>query len=93
MQIPLLPNETEEDYRGLYEEMEKHDGRWPGFESFGATRFAAYMAYRMAGIKAPSRTSTWSRPTSRPEFGELEALLESDGPLEPAEVAERRAGC
>ncbi|MDH3215389.1 MAG: thiolase domain-containing protein [Candidatus Krumholzibacteria bacterium] len=53
MRIPLLPNESEEDYRELYQEMEKTDGRWPGFESFGATRFAAYMAYRMAGIKDP----------------------------------------
>jgi acetyl-CoA C-acetyltransferase len=53
MQIPLLPNETEDDYAELYQEMEKHDGRWPGFESFGATRFAAYMAYRMAGIENP----------------------------------------
>lgn len=54
MQIPLLPNETEEDYHELYQEMEKTDGRWPGFESFGATRFAAYMAYRMAGIENPT---------------------------------------
>jgi acetyl-CoA C-acetyltransferase len=54
MQIPLLPNESEEDYKELYAEMEKTDGRWPGFESFGATRFAAYMAYRMAGIKDPT---------------------------------------
>jgi acetyl-CoA C-acetyltransferase len=53
MQIPLLPHETEEDYAELYQEMEKTDGRWPGFESFGATRFAAYMAYRMAGIENP----------------------------------------
>jgi acetyl-CoA C-acetyltransferase len=53
MEIPLLPNETEEGYRWLYEEMKKHDGRWPGFESFGATRFAAYMVYRMAGIQEP----------------------------------------
>lgn len=53
MEIPLLPNETEDDYAELYQEMEKHDGRWPGFESFGATRFAANMAYRMAGIKNP----------------------------------------
>jgi acetyl-CoA C-acetyltransferase len=53
MQIPLLPNETEEDYKDLYAEMEKTDGRWPGFESFGATRFAAYMAYRMAGVVNP----------------------------------------
>jgi len=53
MQIPLLPNETEEDYKELYAEMEKTDGRWPGFESFGATRFAAYMALRMAGVNNP----------------------------------------
>jgi len=53
MRIPLLPNESESDYEELYAEMEKTDGRWPGFESFGATRFAAYMAYRMAGVKDP----------------------------------------
>ncbi len=53
MEIPLLPHETEEDYKELYAEMKKNDGRWPGFESFGATRFAAYMAYRMAGIQNP----------------------------------------
>jgi acetyl-CoA C-acetyltransferase len=53
MRIPLLPNETEKDYEWLYKEMEKKDGRWPGFESFGATRFAAYMAYRMAGVHEP----------------------------------------
>jgi acetyl-CoA C-acetyltransferase len=53
MEILLLPNETEEEYRWLYDDMKKRDGRWPGFESFGATRFAAYMAYGMAGIKNP----------------------------------------
>lgn len=53
MRIPLLPNETEDDYKELYELMKKDDGRWPGFESFGAARFAAYMAYGMAGIKNP----------------------------------------
>jgi len=53
MRIPLLPNESEADYKELYSEMEKTDGRWPGFESFGATRFAAYMAYGMAGIENP----------------------------------------
>jgi acetyl-CoA C-acetyltransferase len=53
MRIPLLPNETEDDYKELYEQMKEHDGRWPGFESFGATRFAAYMAYGMAGITDP----------------------------------------
>ncbi len=53
MRIPLLPNETEETYRELYAQMERQDGRWPGFESFGATRFAANMVYRMAGIQEP----------------------------------------
>jgi acetyl-CoA C-acetyltransferase len=53
MRIPLLPHETEQGYTRLYDEMAKQDGRWPGFESFGATRFAAYMAYRMAGINVP----------------------------------------
>ncbi len=53
MEIPLLPSEREEDYRWLYREMKEHDGRWPGFESFGATRFAANMVYRMAGIERP----------------------------------------
>ena len=53
MRIPLLPNETEEGYKKLYAEMEKQDGRWPGFESFGATRMAAYLVYRMAGVKVP----------------------------------------
>ncbi len=53
MEIPLLPNETEAQYKWLYDDMNKHDGRWPGFESFAAARFAAYMAYRMAGVKEP----------------------------------------
>ena len=53
MRIPLLPHETEAGYAWLYEKMKKEDGRWPGFESFGATRFAAYMAYRMAGVHTP----------------------------------------
>jgi len=53
MRILLLPNETEKGYKKLYADMEKQDGRWPGFESFGATRFAAYMVYHMAGIENP----------------------------------------
>ena len=32
MRIPLLPNETEEDYVELYQQMEKEDGRWPAGE-------------------------------------------------------------
>lgn len=53
MRFPLLPHETEADYKELWEQMEKEDGRWPGFESFAATRFAAYWAYNMAGVKNP----------------------------------------
>jgi acetyl-CoA C-acetyltransferase len=53
MEIPLLPHESASDYEPLRKDMAKHKGRWPGFESFGATRFAAYLAYRMAGINNP----------------------------------------
>ena len=49
MDIPLLPNEEP----GMYDELLKESGRWPGFESFLAARFAAYLAYRMAGIHDP----------------------------------------
>ncbi len=49
MDIPLLPNEEP----GMYDELLKESGRWPGFESFLAARFAAYLAYRMAGIENP----------------------------------------
>ena len=37
----------------MYDQLLKESGRWPGFESFLAARFAAYLAYRMAGIKDP----------------------------------------
>ncbi|MGQ9678141.1 MAG: thiolase C-terminal domain-containing protein [bacterium] len=47
MEIPLLPHETP----GMYDWMEKEFNEpYPGFQSFLASRFAAYMAYRMAGI-------------------------------------------
>ncbi len=49
MDIPLLPNEEP----GMYDKLLAESGRWPGFESFMAARFAAYLAYRMAGIKDP----------------------------------------
>ncbi len=49
MEIPLLPHESE----GMYDELLRESGRWPGFESFLAARFAAYLAYRMAGIHDP----------------------------------------
>ncbi len=46
MPILLLPNETEETYKDRKNE-------WPGFTSFLAARFAAYLSYNMAGIKDP----------------------------------------
>ena len=49
MEIPLLPHETPEMYKGLVEKQ----SRYPGFESFLASRFAAWLAYRMAGINNP----------------------------------------
>lgn len=49
MEIPLLPNEAPDEY----DEFLKNNPRWPGFESFLAARFAAYLTYRMAGIHDP----------------------------------------
>ncbi len=46
MDILLLPNESEEFYLGKKE-------KWPGFTGFLAARFAAYLAYHMAGITDP----------------------------------------
>lgn len=44
-EVPLFPHESPEIYKSF------HD--WPGFSSFLATRYAAIVAYRMAGIKNP----------------------------------------
>jgi acetyl-CoA C-acetyltransferase len=49
MDIPLLPHEEP----GMYDQLLEESGRWPGFESFLAARFASYLAYGMAGIKDP----------------------------------------
>ena len=49
MEIPLLPNETP----GMYKDYLREGSRYPGFESFLAARFAAWLAYRMAGIYDP----------------------------------------
>jgi acetyl-CoA C-acetyltransferase len=49
MDIPLLPHETP----GMYKNLLKEGSRWPGFESFLAARFAAWLTYRMAGIYDP----------------------------------------
>jgi acetyl-CoA C-acetyltransferase len=52
MEIPLLPNETPEQYADFGERFPGGD-RYPGFTSFLATRMASYYAYHMAGIKDP----------------------------------------
>ena len=48
MPVLLLPNETPKMY-------EKRTSAWPGFTGFLAARFAAYLAYHMAGITDPVR--------------------------------------
>jgi len=50
MEVPLLPHETPDLYKDLYG---KEGSRYPGFESFLASRFAAWLVYRMAGIQNP----------------------------------------
>ena len=52
MQIPLLPNETEEMYSDLDERFPGYN-RYPGFTSFLGTRMSAWYGYRMAGITDP----------------------------------------
>ncbi|MFQ6609638.1 MAG: hypothetical protein ACE5D7_02440, partial [Fidelibacterota bacterium] len=52
MEIPLLPNETSDQYKDLGERFPGGD-RYPGFTGFLAARMAAYYAYRMAGIYDP----------------------------------------
>lgn len=53
MEIPLLPNETKEQYADLGERFPGGD-RYPGFTGFLAARMAAYYAYRMCGINDPT---------------------------------------
>ncbi len=53
MDIPLLPNETPEQYKDLGERFPGGD-RYPGFTGFLAARMAAYYAYRMAGVVDPN---------------------------------------
>lgn len=52
MEIPLLPNETEETYKDLGERFPGGD-LYPGFTGFLAARMASYYAYGMAGIVNP----------------------------------------
>lgn len=54
MEIPLLPNETADQYKDLAERFPGAD-RYPGFTGFLAARMAAYYAYRMVGIKDPTK--------------------------------------
>jgi acetyl-CoA C-acetyltransferase len=49
MEIPLLPNETKEQYADLGQRFPGGD-RYPGFTGFLAARMAAYYAYRMVGV-------------------------------------------
>ena len=53
MEIPLLPNESPDQYANLEKEF-PGGGRYPGFTGFLAARMAAYYAYHMAGIKDPN---------------------------------------
>jgi len=53
MDIPLLPNESEDLYKDLGERFPGGD-RYPGFSGFLAARMSAWYAYRMAGVKDPS---------------------------------------
>ncbi len=52
MDIPLLPNESEDQYKDFGERFPGGD-RYPGFTGFLAARIAAYYAYRMCGINDP----------------------------------------
>ena len=53
MDIPLLPNETADQYKDLGERFPGGD-RYPGFTGFLAARMAAYYAYGMAGVTDPT---------------------------------------
>ncbi len=52
MDIPLLPNEREDQYMHLEERFPGAD-LYPGFTGFLAARMAAYYVYGMAGIENP----------------------------------------
>jgi len=52
MEIPLLPNETPDQYKDIGERFPGGD-RYPGFTGFLAARMAAYYGYRMTGITDP----------------------------------------
>jgi acetyl-CoA C-acetyltransferase len=54
MDIPLLPNESPDQYKDLGKRFPGGD-RYPGFTGFLAARMAAYYGYRMAGITDPNK--------------------------------------
>lgn len=53
MQIPLLPNETQDQYKDLALRFPGAD-RYPGFTGFLGARMAAFYAYGMTGITDPT---------------------------------------
>ncbi|MBC8213662.1 MAG: thiolase domain-containing protein [Candidatus Marinimicrobia bacterium] len=53
MEIPLLPNESADQYKDLGDRFPGGD-RYPGFTGFLAARMAAYYAYHMAGVVDPN---------------------------------------
>lgn len=53
MDIPLLPNEREDQYKDLDERFPGGE-IYPGFTGFLAARMSAYYAYRMAGVVDPT---------------------------------------
>jgi acetyl-CoA C-acetyltransferase len=53
MEIPLLPNESEDQYKDLGERFPGGD-RYPGFTGFLAARMAAWYGYRMSGVTDPT---------------------------------------
>lgn len=52
MAIPILPNETADQYKDLGKKFPGGE-RYPGFTGFLAARMAAYYAYNQVGIKDP----------------------------------------
>jgi len=54
MEIPLLPNETKDQYKDLGKRFPGGE-RYPGFSGFLAARMAAYYAYRMVGLQDPTK--------------------------------------
>ncbi len=53
MEIPLLPNESPDQYKDLAERFPGSE-RYPGFTGFLAARISALYAYNMCGITDPS---------------------------------------